>query len=192
MANRVWGAFSVVVILAILNSALANANAGVNAASRVLFAMGRVNTLPGPLAHISQRFRTPDFAIIFTMIVGIVLTLWPGNAYGATTAFALIGIIITILILLVYIATCIAVPFFYLREHREEFNIVRHVLFPVIPAIVLLFPIYAQFVPAPPAPLNLAGPLCAAWFVLGIVIVAFLSLRRPAALASSDKVFIEE
>jgi amino acid transporter len=192
MANRVWGAFSVVVILAILNSALANANAGVNAASRVLFAMGRVKTLPGPLAHISQRFRTPDFAIIFTMIVGIVLTLWPGNAYGATTAFALIGIIITILILLVYIATCIAVPFFYLREHREEFNIVRHVLFPVIPAIVLLFPIYAQFVPAPPAPLNLAGPLCAAWFVLGIVIVVFLSLQRPGALADSDKVFIKE
>jgi len=192
MANRVWCAFSVVVILAILNSALANANAGVNAASRVLFAMGRVKTLPGPLAHISQRFRTPDFAIIFTMIVGIVLTLWPGNVYGATTAFALIGIIITIFILLVYIATCVAAPFFYLREHREEFNVVRHVLFPVIPAIVLLFPIYAQFVPAPPAPLNLAGPLCAAWFVLGIVIVVFLSLQRPGTLAGSTKVFIKE
>src|SRR2546426_85121 len=40
MANRVWGAFSFIAIFAILNSALANANVGVNAASRVLYAMG--------------------------------------------------------------------------------------------------------------------------------------------------------
>ncbi|TMD02609.1 MAG: APC family permease, partial [Chloroflexi bacterium] len=75
MANRVWGAFSFIAIFAILNSALANANAGVNAASRVLYAMGRTNTLPAPLMHINARFRTPDLAIIFTMIVGVVFTL---------------------------------------------------------------------------------------------------------------------
>src|SRR5579884_3605673 len=57
MASRVWGVFSFIVILAILNSALANANAGVNAASRVLYAMGRTRTLPAPLAQINRRFR---------------------------------------------------------------------------------------------------------------------------------------
>src|SRR5260370_35647369 len=74
-------------ILAILNSALANSNAGVNAATRVLYAMGRTRTLPGPLSHVSHRFRTPDIAIIFTMIVGIFLTLSPGFVYGPTLAF---------------------------------------------------------------------------------------------------------
>src|SRR5256885_4687794 len=111
LANRVLGLFAFVAILAILNSALANANAGVNAASRVLYAMGRIKTLPGPLAHISSRFRTPDFAIIFTMIVGVIFTLWPGFVYGTGTAFALLGTIITILILVVYMAICLAVPF---------------------------------------------------------------------------------
>src|SRR5712691_5635887 len=82
LANRVWGPFSFIAILAILNSALANSNAGVNAATRVLYAMGRVRTLPGPLSHINARFRTPDIAIIFTMIVGVVFTLWPGFVYG--------------------------------------------------------------------------------------------------------------
>src|SRR6266571_2759811 len=38
MATRVWGPFEFIVSLAILNSALANANAGVNAATRVLYA----------------------------------------------------------------------------------------------------------------------------------------------------------
>ena len=193
MAHRVWGVFDIIVIIAILNSALANSNAGVNAASRVLYAMGRVRTLPGPLAHISARFRTPDVAIILTMIVGIALALWPGYAYNSTgTAFALLGTIITILILLVYMATCIAVPFFYLREHRGEFSILRHIVLPVVPAIVLIFPIYAQFVPAPLFPLNLAAPICAGWLVLGIIIVVFLKLRAPQALAQSDKVFVEQ
>lgn len=192
LASKVWGGLAFIAILAILNSALANANAGVNAASRVLYAMSRAGTYPRPLAHIASRFRTPDIAIILTMIVGVVLTLWPGFAYTPLVAFSLEGIIITVLILLVYMATCLAVPFFYLREHRDEFNVLRHVILPVIPFIVLIFPIVAQFYPAPSAPLNLAGPICAAWFVLGLIVVIFLNLRLPQALARSDKVYIEE
>src|SRR5207249_6547522 len=91
LANKVWGMFAFIAILAILNSALANSNAGVNAATRVLYAMGRSKTLPRPLAHINHRFRTPDIGIIFTMILGVVLTLWLGVVYGSTLAFALIG-----------------------------------------------------------------------------------------------------
>jgi amino acid transporter len=192
MASRVWGGFSFIVILAILNSALANANAGVNAASRVLYAMGRTRTLPTPLAQINRRFRTPGIAIIFTLIVGVVFTLWPGFVYGPAVAFGLLGTIITILILLVYMATCLAVPFFYWREHRDIFNVVRHIILPLIPFIVLIFPIYAQFVPAPSPPYNLGGPICAAWFVLGLVIVAILSFAAPNALKNSSKVYLED
>jgi hypothetical protein len=57
---------------------------------------------------------------------------------------------------------------------------------------VLIFPIVAQFYPAPPFPLNLAGPICAAWFVLGLIVLVFLNLRLPQALARSNKVYIEE
>ena len=192
MASRVWGGFAFIAILAILNSALANANAGVNAASRVLYAMGRSRTLPSALAHIARRFQTPDVAIIFTATVGVALTLWPGAVHGPTVAFALIGTIITILILLVYIATCVSVPFFYLREHRDEFNVLRHVVLPIVPALILIAPIVAQFVPAPSFPLDQAGPICAAWLVIGIVIVSFLSLRARDTLANSSKVFLEE
>jgi amino acid transporter len=192
LAAKVWGPFSFIAILAILNSALANSNAGVNAATRVLYAMGRVRTLPGPLAHINARFRTPDIAIIFTMIVGVVFTLWPGFVYGPGTAFALLGTIITILILVVYMAACLSVPFFYSRERRDEFNVVRHIVVPVIPFIVLFFPIIAQFYPAPQFPLNLAGPICAAWFVLGLIIVTFLSIGAPRSLEASNKVYLEE
>ena len=178
MAARVWGPFSFLAILAILNSATANANAGVNAASRVLYAMGRAAGLPKMFAHISGRFRTPDLAIIFTVVLGIAFALLPGFVYGPSAGFGLLGIIITVLILVVYMATCLAVPFFYLRERRAEFSFAQHVVLPAIPLVVLIFPIVAQFYPAPPAPLNFAGPICAAWFVLGAVIVG---LRKPSA-----------
>jgi len=51
--------------------------------------------------------------------------------------------------------------------------------------------LYFQFAPVPP-PLNLAVPISAAWFVLGLIIVVFLSLRAPEALARSSKVYLEE
>ena len=192
MANRVWGVFSFVAIFAILNSALANANAGVNAASRVLYAMGRTNTLPAPLMHINARFRTPDLAIIFTMIVGVVFTLWPGIVYGPAIAFGLLGTIITIFILLVYMAVCLSVPFFYRRERRGEFSVLRHIILPAVPFVILIFPIVAQFYPAPSPPYNLAGPICAAWLILGVIIVIILNMRAPAALARSGKVYLDE
>src|SRR5262249_31535426 len=111
--------------------------------------------------------------------------------YGPATAFALVGTIIAIPIIVVYMATCLAVPFFYQREHRAEFNIVRHVIIPVIPFIVLAIVLYFQFVPVPP-PLNLAVPISAACLCLGIIVFIFLSLRAQEALARRSKVYLEE
>jgi len=196
LAKKVWGPFDLIVIFAILNSALANSNSGVIAASRVLFAMGRTKTLPTALAH-TNRFRAPDVAIIFTMIVALVATLVPGLIYGTTTAFAFVGTVITIPIILVYIATCISVPFFYRREHPAEFNVLRHVIVPIIPIIVLVAVIYSQVVPLliPPyqaAPLGYAVPIVIIWLVAGLIIVFLLRTRAPQILAQGNKVYGEE
>ena len=196
LAKRVWGPFDLIVIFAILNSALANANSGVIAASRVLFAMGRSGTLPTTLAH-TNRFRAPDIAIILTMIVALVAALVPGLLYGTTTAFAFVGTVITIPIILVYIATCISVPFFYRREHPAEFNVLRHVILPIIPILVLAAVIYSQVVPLlippyQPAPLSYAVPICIAWFIIGLIIVLLLRTRAPRILARSNEVYGEE
>jgi amino acid transporter len=191
MASRVWGPFEFIVSLAILNSALANANAGVNAVTRVLYATGRTRTLPATLAH-TNRFRTPDIAIIITMIIAVIATLLPGIVYGPAIAFNLVGTVIAIPIILVYMATCLSVPFFYWREHRQEFNMVWHIIVPAIPFVVLAIVLYFQFSPLPPAPYYLADFIVAGWFVLGLIIVIALSLGAPQALARSSKVYIEE
>jgi len=101
-----------------------------------------------------------------------------------------VGTIITIPVLVVYAAVCVSVPFFYLREHRDEFNIIRHIIVPAIAFIVLAVVVYFQFVPAPPPPLNLAGPIVAVWFVLGLIIVIYLNRRAPKTLAESNRIFL--
>jgi amino acid transporter len=186
MAKQAWGARSVIIIFAILNSGLANAVAGINAASRALFAMSRAGTLPRPLAHIHPRYRTPDVAISLTVMIGIVLTVWLGTRYSPGTAFELVGTIVTILILVVYVATCLSVPLFYYREHRAEFGIARHLFLPILPVGALVFPIWAQFSPAPAPPLNIAGPACGVWLILGLAIVAILRRRAPEVLSASS------
>ena len=74
-----------------------------------------------------------------------MLTAWLGMRYGPQTAFALVGSIVTILIMVVYQATCQSVQFFYYREHRKEFRVIRHLLLPLGPPAALIFPIWAQF-----------------------------------------------
>jgi amino acid transporter len=189
MAQRVWGPFSFLVIFAILNSALANANAGINSVSRVLYAMGRIRALPGALGQ-TNRYRTPGLAIVLVLVIGIILAIVFGLAYGPTTGFAFIGAILTVPILLVYMGTCLSVLFYYRREHRDEFNVVQHILLPAVPFVLLAIVIYFQFVPLPPAPFNLVGPINAVWLVLGIIIVVVLNTRAPEVLKQGDKLFV--
>ena len=191
MAKRVWSPFSVLVIFAILNSALGNVNAGINSVSRVLYAMGRTRVLPGVLAR-TNRYRTPGLAILLVVVLGTLLAVWLGLVYSPTTAFAFLGAILTVPILLVYMATCLSIPFFYLREHRKEFRVVQHVLLPAVPLVLLATVVYFQFVPLPPAPFHLVGPINAIWLVVGIIIVVSLSLRAPQVLQQGHKLFVAE
>ena len=91
LGKAFWGAGWVLVFLAIANSAIANANAGVNAATRVLYAMARNGAMPEPLARTHPEHRTPHVAIIFNVIGGVVLALVLGAISGPLEAFATIA-----------------------------------------------------------------------------------------------------
>ena len=188
LAAKAWGPAAFIAIIAILNSALGIANAGINAVSRQLYAMGRIRAFPGLLGQ-TNRYHTPGRAIILAIIVGTILTLVVGLIYGPTLGFAFLGSLLTVPILLVYMATCLSVPFFYLKEHRSEFTILRHLILPTIPFILLAIVLYFQFVPLPPAPFILVGPIDAAWIILGIIIVAILNWRTPQVLQQGDTLF---
>jgi amino acid transporter len=191
MASRVWGPFAFIAILVILNSALGNANAGVNAGARMIFSMGRIKAFPEVLGR-TNRYRVPGPAIILALVLGIIIMLWTGLVYGPTLAFGFVGAVLTVPIILVYMATCLAVPFFYWREYHSEFNVWRHVILPAIPFVLLGVVIFFQFVPFPAAPFNLVGLIDGIWLVLGIIVVVFLSVRAPHVLHEGTRLFAEE
>src|SRR5262249_58656349 len=88
VARSLYGLFWVFVFFAIINSTLANSNAGVNVASRTAFAMGRVHAFPSQFARVSERHRSPVLAIAVGTVIGLAVMLGLGFGYDPGTAVA--------------------------------------------------------------------------------------------------------
>jgi len=199
LARGAWGAGWVLVFLAVANSAIANANASANAATRTWFAMGRIRLLPRPLEHVNPRWRSPDVAVVVQFVVGVVVAVWLGLQYTPLTAFALVGTIVTAVIIAIYMVVNLACLVFYLREGRSEFNPLLHGLVPLlgiaafVPAFLTAVGIQAfDFVSALPYPISLVGPVVGIWYAIGLVYLVVLMRRRPERLRETGRVFTEE
>ncbi len=196
----VWGPFSILVLLAIINSAFANSNAGANAATRVGYALARVGILPRALANVHPRFKTPYVAVHVQGALGIALALILGFALGGPlNAFALLGTIATLVIVIIYILTNLSNLVFYLREHREELNPIWNVVVPVLGIIIFIPVLLASFginffglgIVGLVAPASYAPWVVLAWLVLGAVLYFYLSARSPAAIRETATTFVE-
>jgi amino acid transporter len=131
MARSLYGIFWFFVFLAIVNSTIANANAGINVSSRTGFAMGRIGALPRQLAILNVKHRSPVVAIVTGFVVTVAVTLGLGLHYTPTVAFAMVGVGIVIPLVAVYIvmnAACIG----YFARKRSGFNWFSHLVIPVL------------------------------------------------------------
>ena len=200
LASKVWGPFSILVLLAIINSAFANSNAGANAATRVGYALGRVGILPRALAHVHPRYKTPHIAVHVQGALGIAIALILGFALnGPLNAFALLGTVATLIIVVIYILTNLSNLVFYWREHRDELNPILNVAVPILGTLIFVPVLLAAFgidfgglgiTPlAPPA--NAAPWIVLAWLVFGVVVFALYSTRSPGRIEETAKTFIE-
>jgi amino acid transporter len=201
MAQKVWGPGIILVILAVLNSAIANSNAGVNAATRVGYALGRIGLLPRAFASVHGRFKTPYVAINVQALGGIVLAVGLGIvAGGPLSAFALLGTVATIIVVAIYILTNVSNLVFYARERRNEFNWLWNGVVPVVGSLIFLPALVAAFgidfaglgiTPlAPPA--NLAPPIIAVWMVIGVVLLFYFRARQPQRITETGRIFVDE
>jgi amino acid transporter len=200
LAAKVWGPAAFLVLLAILNSAFANSNAGANAATRVAFALGRVGILPRALARVHPRFKTPYVAVHVQGALGIVVALGLGFALGGPlNAFALLGTIATIIIVFIYILTNLSNIVFYLREHRDELNPLLNIVVPVLGILIFIPVLLAAFgidfgglgISALTYPANLAGWAVIVWLVLGVLLFIYLAMRSPERIQATAETFID-
>ena len=105
--------------------------------------------------------------------------LFVGFVWGSETGFFFAtGIVLVLAVTVVYLLANAAVYVFYRREHRDEFNWLLHLVFPVVSSIVLIYAVYRGFFdPFPDAPFNLGPFVVGAWFLIGVVILLALRSR---------------
>jgi amino acid transporter len=192
LGERYWGAGWVLILFALINSMVGVANAAVIAASRVAFAMGRAGVLPGALARIHSRFRTPHVAIGVVAVTGAGLALLAGLAWDLLTAAGIIATGVAIPALVIYLVACVATTVAYARQHRPEFSPLLHGLIPVAGIAVLAAPLVVQVIPFPEPPISYATWLAIGWLLAGIGIAGWLWAARRETLARTRLLFVED
>ena len=208
MADKVLPIGGLLVVLAILNSSLANANSGATAATRSLFAMGRATLIPRWFGAVHPTYKSPVNAVHFQAAIGLIIALAlgfvladdPFPASGPLNVYVWLGTMIGLLFALMYIAVNLACIGYYLREGRSEFNALKHVVVPVlgviamIPAVLAVIggvtiPILNVELPPYENSLKYTAPVVGIWLVLGVIYYFVLRSRNPEALARVDDVF---
>lgn len=186
VARSLYGLFWVLVFFAIINSTLANSNAGVNVASRTAFAMGRVRAFPPALARVSDRHRSPVLAITVGTVISLAVMLGLGFGYDPVTAFEMIGTSLVILLVGIYLIVNLAcIGYFARRSHG--FSLISHLIVPVL-GIAAFIPAWLagagikapglSFIAPLSPPLSYMGPAVAVWMLLGLGYLVYLYTRH--------------
>ena len=199
MAEQVLpGIGSLLVTFAIVNSSLANANAGANASTRVIFSLGRSRLLPGMLSAVHPTHRTPVNAVHVQGIIGLVLAvglslLFNGEALGGPlTTYVFIGYMLGLAFAAMYIAVNAASIGYFLGEGRADFNVLRHLVVPALGIIAMTvafvstiggvtIPILNVAITPLGPPFSYAPPIVLAWAAAGVVLYFVLRSRNPQA-----------
>lgn len=178
LAHRFWHGAWIILMFAFLNSTIAVCLATANVGTRMWYRMAKTGSFPKPLASVSRKYKSPVNAILVQLALSLSVGIGVGIAYGADISFYLVdGLVLVLAVGVVYIMANIAVFAFYRREHRAEFNILLHVIFPVISSAALIYAVYKSFSPAPAHPYNLAPFIDGSWLVIGIVILIVMRAR---------------
>ncbi|HEY7835105.1 MAG TPA: APC family permease [Ktedonobacterales bacterium] len=201
LAQAVWGTPGKYIIqLVVLSSLAANVGAGYTALARVAYAMGRAGALPAAFGRLSRRFRTPALAIFAGALVSFAIAVWSALVYGAPpNSFYVIVDVAAYCVLLAYIGVSVAVPLFFRRERRSEFNVLRHVIIPAAAVLLLVGVLVAQFLTGEVpdhypslAPQYLGAFFFGGWLLLGLIWLVVLRARKPAALDAGMRIYVEE
>ncbi|HEX5039502.1 MAG TPA: APC family permease, partial [Candidatus Limnocylindria bacterium] len=207
MAEEVLpGIGGLLVVFAILNSSLANANAGATAATRSLFAMGRASLAPRFFARVHPETRAPVNAVHFQAVTALIIAVVLGFVLGADpypfglNVYVFLGTMLGLIFAGIYILVNIACIGYYLREGRDEFNVLKHIVVPVI-GVIAMIPALLAVIGGVTIPiidvtldpydnyLRFTAPIVGVWAVIGIIVYFVLRARSPEALERVDDVY---
>jgi len=169
-----------IVYFAACISSFACGLACINAASRLMYSMGRYQFLHNSMGMVHKTHQTPHFAVLLSAGLVLVATLAVIplgflNAFGYTGTLASFGFVI------VYLGMCIAAPV----EMKKTGSLkVVNVLIGIIGVALMMFVIWGSVYPVPAYPFNILPYLFLAYMVVGAIWFAILKRKSPQILAS--------
>jgi amino acid transporter len=178
--------------LAGLTSTLGVLIAAVNSQARLIFNAGREGLLPRWIGKVQPSRQTPRNAIfVFVGVASGIILVWAllhligGHAargsMNGLTFFDESGTMGTILVLVVYFLSNLALPFYYRRYRPTEFSVLKHAILPVLGMIAIAIPVY-YLVKPPLTPPYSWFPYAALGIIVVSVIYAFLLTRRDPGI----------
>ncbi len=184
------GVLSVFVNLCVISSFTALNIVTVIAVSRIFWKMGRDQLLPKALARVN-RWRAPHIACLFAGGLALVASLAFGEAYTPLAFASWVSYFATLFFIAAYLLISGGLIRFVWRDYRSEFSWIRHVTLPVISIVAMIWVLYGNVHPYPPAPLR--------WFIyatIGVIAVAiaiafWLEARRPTAMQRAGEVLAD-
>jgi amino acid transporter len=164
-------------VAAVLSS-LGAALVGVAVASRTLYALARDRILSGGISSVSDHTGTPVGAVAASMALTLASLLAFGIAgTSALNAFFYLATIGTLSILVVYVLVSVSAARLQARGPDRRSQLA--VILPVGGALVALYVLYRNLVPAPAFPFNLFPYIVLGWLILGLTLaIAVPGVRR--------------
>jgi amino acid transporter len=175
------GALSVFVNLAVISSFTALNIVTVIAVSRIFWKMGRDRLLPSAFSHLNAR-QSPHVACLFSGTLALVASILFGAIYGALNFASWLSYFATLFFIAAYLLISVGLIRFMWRDYRQEFSWVKHAALPVISIVAMVWVLWGNIHPYPPAPLR--------WFIyatIGVLLISaliaqWLAKNRPAAM----------
>ena len=169
MAQRVWGGAWVLLLFALLNSAIALSIACFNGGTRTWYAMGRSGVLPKMVGKVNPTRKTPVNAI--SLQVGVqALAFACVLIWGAEDVFFSWANAITIGLVLMYVLCNIGVVRYYLTEGRGQFNPLLHIVVPLIASAAGIVVVWKSYF----SPFTSTGPVF--WGLMTFIVVLVLTV----------------
>jgi amino acid transporter len=201
LARGISGLMYVLVLFAIVNSTIANANAGANVFTRTAFAFGRVGAFPKWMGQLDPKHKSPKNALLVQLIVGLALGLGLGFKYTPQVAFGVVATGLVVVVVLVYMVVNIACIGYYTKHRLEDRHPFIHIVAPII-GFLFLVPGFLNaagitgipglsFIVSLAPPLSYAAYAMAIWMALGVVTLFILKKKNPAAIAGVATVHID-
>lgn len=171
--------------------------AGLNLASRVLFAMGRDRGLPSVFGRSHPRFKSPWVGLVFILVITIILGAWPGNVMNSINPLPpsmqppqplpfviFMAGTATLGILGAYALVAISGLGFFQRVKGSGLHVVWQILLPLLAVLIVGAALISSFSPLPPAaplvaPLSYAPYIFGGWLLLGLILVGVVRNVNP-------------